>query len=665
MFGLGVKSLRYYKPLFIGAFLAMMLGVALIGLASIILTSTWSIPPSHTGPSVTLTGPSGGTHTFYSNAPDMQGVTTILALGAVVAGFMTIMVVTGTFSFSIALRRRVLGQLRLLGADGGQIRRMILGESLTVAVPAGAIGCLLAALLAPPAVHALNRTGLSPVPLPDSVGTGPLLFAFGMGLLLALGAAFLASSRAARVRPIEALQDAALDTNVMTRGRWLAGLVTLAAGTLMMASTPSVSALNSTPLAIFGTFALTIAAVTLGPVYLPWSARLFGLPTRWTNGLAGHLALAGITASRRRTSSLVAPVLSITAVVGIMLGVMESSDATDSADQLARIRGQLIARSTSGAGLDAATLQRLAGAPHVRAVSAPAPTKVAFTTENNNGSFVQRNGSGVVIGAAVNLPALAAAERVDAVEGRVAPLGAGQIAVRQEYVDWYGVHAGSRVRLSFFDGRTAEVTVVAVLHGEAHLPEIMMSPELAGGQAAPPPTAIITLDASPADPATAAARLSASTGAQVVPTAAWHQNDTSAQTRLQRVVVTILAGPASVFALVAIANILVMSFSRRGREVAGLTLLGAPAGLVRRMVATEALLMTTIGIGMAAIFVTAGLTGFHHAQEHDYLAAAVQVPWLELIILAVGCTVISVVTSLIVVGRMLRRPAMAELTIRE
>lgn len=665
MLGLGVKSLRYYKALFIGAFLTLALGVALIGLAAVILSTTWSIPASHSGPSVTLITASGGSRTFYRDAPDMQGVTTVLALGAVVAGFMTITVVTGTFAFSIALRRRMLGQLRLLGAQGGQVRRMIVGESLTVAVPAGAVGSLLAALLAPPAVRAVNRSGLTPVALSDSVRVGPLLFSFAVGLVLAVGAAFLASRRAARVRPVEALQDATLDAHVMGRGRWIAGLVTLIAGLVMLANAPGVSALNSMPLAIFGTFALTIGAVTLGPIHLPWLARLFGLPTRVTRSVSAQLALARITTSRRLTSSLVAPVLSITAIVGIVLGVMESSDATDAADQLARIKGQYVALSADGHELDPATLRRLTAAPHVRTVSAPAPVKVAFATEASGGSFVQRNGSVVVTGAAVDLPALADAERIDVVEGRLGPLGADEIAVRQEYVDWYGVHAGSRVRMGFFDGRTADVTVATVLHGEAQLPEIMMSPELAGAQAAPPPTAIVVLDAPPANPAGTASRLAAATGAQVLPTAQWHQSAGSSQARLQRAAVTILAGPASVFALVAICNILIMSFSRRGREIAGLTLLGAPRGTVRRMVVVEALIMTGIGTGVAGAFVTAGLSGLQQAQQHDYLATAIQVPWLELVTLAVSCAAVSVATSLVVVGRMLRLPATAGLTIRE
>lgn len=665
MLRLSVKSLRYYKALFTGAFLAMALGVALIGLAAVILSATWSIPASHSGPSVTLTTASGGSHTFYQDAPDMQGVTTVLALGAVVAGFMTIMVVTGTFAFSIALRRRMLGQLRLLGADGGQVQRMIVGESLAVAVPAGAAGCLLAALLAPPAARAVNRSGLTPVPLGTSVHTGPLLFGYGVGLVLAVGAAFLASRRAARVRPIEALQDATLDAHVMTRGRWIAGGVTLAAGTVMLANAPGVSALNATPLAIFGVVALTVSAVTLGPVYLPRLARLVGLPARLTGGVSAQLALAWVATSRRLTSSLAAPVLSIAAIVGIMLGVMESSDATDAADQSARVTGQFVARSADGHGLDPATLGKLSAAPGVRTVSAPAPVKVAFTTANNGGGLVQRNGDGVVTGAAVDLPALAAAERVDVVEGRLGPLAADQIAVRQEYVGWYGVHAGSHVRVGFFDGRTAEVTVAAVLHGQAHLPEIMMSPELAGSQATAPPTAIIVLGAAPADPPGTAAKLAAATGAQVVPAAGWHEGDTSSQARLQRAAVVILAGPASVFALIAICNILIMSFSRRGREIAGLTLLGTTAGTIRRMVVVEALVVTAVGIGVAAAFVAVGLSGLHHAQQHDYLATAVRVPWLELAGLAAGCATVSIATSLVVVGRMLRRSATAGLTIRE
>ncbi|MBC6457469.1 ABC transporter permease [Actinomadura sp. HBU206391] len=662
MAALGVKSMRHYKPLFAGAIAAMVLGVTLIGVTATILSSAWSLSSSTAGAAVTLGG-----HTYHRDASDMQGITTVLALSAVVSGFMTIMVVAGTFAFSIALRRRDLGLLRLVGASGMQIRCMVLGEAVAVAVPTAAIGCVIAAVVTPPTVHALNRRGLSPVPLPERAAVGPLLFAYGAGLLLAVLAALVASQRAARVRPVEALRDAALDANIMTRGRCAVGVLTLAAGITMMSTAPGAGAANVTPLVIFGTFALTISAITLGPVYLPWLTRLFGLPGHLPAGLAGRLAVAVVTTSRRRTSSLVAPMLSITAVVGIMLGVMMTSDATGRADRLARSQGQVVVEPADGTGLDEETLRRVATAPGVRAVSAPAPLKVAFATASGEGGPGRPPGSGVATAAALDLPALAAVQRITAVEGRISALTGDQIAIRQGYVDLFGVHAGDRLRLGFFDGRTVTATVATVLHGDTSMPWVMISPALAGDQAAAPAHAIVRLDGSSGDLATTAqiTRAAGPDTVRVVPISHWRQSDASVQDRLQHVVVFILAGPASIFALIAVAGTLVMAFSGRRREIAGLVLLGVSTGAIRRMVALEALLVTITGIGLAGLFVGLGLTGYHTALKGDFLATAIQVPWLELGGLAGGCLIVSTVTSVASVGRTLRRPAIALVGLRE
>lgn len=666
MFFIGLKSVRHYKALFIGAFLTMALGVTLIGVSALSLAAVLDVPSTESGPSVAVIDGSGGAHSIYRDAVDMRAITTVLALSAIVSGFMTVMVVASTFAFSIALRRRDLGLLRLLGTAGGQVRRMVLAEALVAAIPAAAVGCLAAALIAPSTLDALNYTTLTPVRLPEHGSLRPLILAYAVGLLLALLAALAASRRAARVRPAEALRDATLDARVMTLGRWVAGLVALAVGAVMTSRSPSAAVANSTALAIFGTIALTIAATTLGPVYLPWLVRLCGNPARWASTASGRLAVASVATSRRRTSSLAAPALGIVAMSGIMLGILQTTDASNTADQLARTRAQLVVESAAGTGLDAATLQRIATAPGVRAVSAPAPLKLVFGTANSDaGQLVTPVGSGLVAAEAADLTSLAAVTRLDVVEGVLGPLTGNQIAVRGEFVDWYGVHAGSTLRLGLFDGRVVTATIAVILNGGADLPQIIVSPALAKGTAGPPPAATILLDSTPAD--LAAAQLSATLGTtvRVTPVAQWYANHAAADARLQQLVLVILSGPASAFALVAIANTLVMAFSRRDREIASLILLGVTPGQVRRMVVLEALLVTGLGLGVAAIFLAIGLHGYHTALSHSFLATQVQLPWQELIGLAAACLATATVTSLIAVGRILRRPAMAMVVARE
>lgn len=164
MWRISVQSVRHYWALFAGTFVALALGVALIGVSASALAATWAVDatPDGSTPSVTLKDGTGAARTLSSGDLDMGGVQSVLAMAGVVSAFVTVFVIAGTCAFGIALRRRDMGLLRLVGAGGGQVRRMVLGESLAVAVPAAVAGCAVAAVTAPLAVEALNGTGLSP-----------------------------------------------------------------------------------------------------------------------------------------------------------------------------------------------------------------------------------------------------------------------------------------------------------------------------------------------------------------------------------------------------------------------------------------------------------------------------------------------------------------------
>jgi putative ABC transport system permease protein len=656
----GLKTVRHYKVLFVGSFLTMVLGVALIGISAGALSSTWLVPDTTTGPMVTLGG-----LPFHRDAVDMQGITTVLALAAVTSGFIMITNVSATFAFSIALRRRDLGLFRLLGSSGGQMRRMVLGEALVVAIPAAACGAAIAAAATPPVMHALNKTDLTPVQLPVDVNTGALVFAYGLGIVLALLAALLAAGRAVKVRPAEALRDAQINANAMTKGRWIVGVLTLAAGVLMLVLVPSVTANDATALTIFGTFALVIASAALGPVGLPVLVlvRIFGRFIRL--GVSGRLAVASAVTSRRNTASLAAPVLSVIAVVGIMLGVLLTTNASDLADQIARTKSQLVVEPANGQGLDQSTVQRLVTVPGVRAVSAPSTVKLAFATPGDpRGDLPDHGGSGMVTASTPDLLKLADVQEIAAVEGTLHTLTGNEIAVRKEFISWYNVHAGSILQLAFFDGRTVNATISAIVDGGASLPQIMLPAALAESEARPPHRADVLLAAGVDETATAKS-LAALGNVRVTPKADWYAADAAEQNRIQNLVLLVLAGPASLFALIAVANTVVMAFSRRGREIAGMTLLGVSSGQVRRMVVKETLLVTGLAVGVAAVLVTTGLAGYRTALAGSHLDTALGVPWAVLVSLAAACLLAATVAGLLAAGRELRRPAVRMITARE
>ncbi|MFD8411430.1 FtsX-like permease family protein [Streptomyces sp. NPDC059650] len=663
MWRLSVRSVRHYWALFAGTFIALALGVALVGVSAAALAATWNVPqlPVSGSPSITLTDGEGTSHTLTTGAPDMGGIQTVLVMAGVVSAFVTVFVIAGTGAFSVALRRRDMGLLRLVGAGGPQVRRMVIGESVAVAVPATLVGCAVAAVATPPALSGLGGTGLSPVDLRTGSLGSPLLFAAVSGFVIAVLGALAASRRASRTGPLEALREADLDSRAMTAGRGTTGVLLLVSGAVMLALTPNAGSEAATPLALFGPMALTSSAALLGPLYLPSLVRLLTLWLKRTQSVPGILAVEAVSTSRRRTASLVGPVLAIVAIVGTFTSVMATTGATVRADDRQRTAGQLVVEPVKpGHGLSQDVLTKLRERPGVRAVSAPAPMDVAVA-----GPYSSWDDDAAV----VDVPELALTHRIRALEGSARALAAGTVAVSKEFSDWYGVHAGDRLTYGRFGGEPVTAEVTAVLDGGSAVPHLVLAPGTSG--AAAPERATVLLDevqgGAGAVDATAA-RLNGElrdSGVKVTPTAQWFDASTSDQDRLNDLVLLVLVGPASVYALIAVAGTLVMSYSRRGREIASMRMVGVGEDQLRRMALWEATTTTLVGAGIAAVVIGLGLWGYRGALKAAYGTVDLSVPWAVLTGLVVACLAVAMAVAVSATRRLAGQAALAMLNARE
>ncbi|MFI5618587.1 FtsX-like permease family protein [Streptomyces sp. NPDC051567] len=658
MWRLSVRSVRHYWVLFAGTLVALALGVALIGVSTAALAATWNVPqPSGSGDtSITLTDGKGTSHTLVTGAPDMGGIQTVLVMAGVVSAFVTVFVIAGTGAFGVALRRRDMGLLRLVGVGGPQVRRMVIGESVAVALPATLVGCALAAVTTPPVLRGLNGTGLSPIEMRAGSLGGPLLFAASCGFLIAVLGALAASRQASRTGPVEALREADLDSRAMTAGRGTTGVLLFVSGAVMLALTPNAGLEAATPLALFGPMALTLSAALLCPLYLPSLIRLVTAGLKRPQSVPGLLAVAAVSTSRRRTASLVGPVLAIVAIVGTFTAVMATTGATVTADDRQRTAGQLVVESvTPGKGLSQDVLAELREQPGVRAVSALAPMDVAVA-----GPYSAWEDDAAV----VDVPELARTHRVSALEGSVRALAPGTVAVSKEFSDWYGVHAGDRITYGRFGGQPVTADVTAVLDGGSAVPHVVLAPGTSG--AAAPERATVLLDGAPggADVEATAARLNSElrdAGAKATPTADWFGASAGEQDRLNDLVLLVLVGPASVYALIAVANTLVMSYSRRGREIAGMRMVGVSEDQLRRMALWEALTTTLAGAGVAAVVITLGLWAYGGALEATYGTVDISVPWTVLAGLVAACLAAAIAVAVSATRHLAGRSAIAVL----
>ncbi|MBN9613575.1 MAG: ABC transporter permease, partial [Actinobacteria bacterium] len=147
----------------------------------------------------------------FAQDPEMQAalsdtldVTTAIFTGLV--GFSAVIAAVGmvnTLSLGVLQRTRELGLLRALGFTGGQVRGMVMLESVQMTFAALGFGLLLGTFYGWVAAQSLmgSQAGLMPPTLPWPILLGVVVF----GVALALGAAVAPARRAIRVSPVAAL----------------------------------------------------------------------------------------------------------------------------------------------------------------------------------------------------------------------------------------------------------------------------------------------------------------------------------------------------------------------------------------------------------------------------------------------------------------------------
>jgi putative ABC transport system permease protein len=135
---------------------------------------------------------------LHASVAEPRFRTLLLALFGAIALLLAAVGIYGVISFSVSRRTREIGVRMALGATPASLRRLVIGESVKLALFGLAAGIPLALIL----THFLSTLLFAIAP------TDPLTF-IGVAVLLtlvALVAAYLPAQRAARVDPMAALR---------------------------------------------------------------------------------------------------------------------------------------------------------------------------------------------------------------------------------------------------------------------------------------------------------------------------------------------------------------------------------------------------------------------------------------------------------------------------
>jgi putative ABC transport system permease protein len=544
---------------------------------------------------------------------------------AAIALLVATLSIYNTFSILVAQRTRQSALLRAIGASRRQVLTATLLEGLVTAIIASAIGLVVGYGLGLGLREVLAAFGLD---LPGSyvVSTTSIVVAATTGITVTIIACLLPAVRSARVAPLAALREAAVDRSSASAGRAIAGGLLLTSG-VVMAIIATDSSSGAFTRAGIGALFVVIGAVVVGPVVVGPVSTVLGAPLR---GETGRMAVRNARRNPRRTAATASGLLVGTAVV-VLFTVLGSSVTASIDDTIGRTFGGdlvVLQESFSGASIDPAF------APAVEA-TADIETAAAMAI---GPALVDGVESAVT---AVDPARFGAVLDLGHVTGDVAALLPGQFAASGDEAASRGWVLGDDVEVTLVDGSSRTLTLGALytetdIAGDVvvDVADVNRSAGFEGDLA----VLIGLVDG--VDEVTGAATVDAvgdGFGTPAAQTRTQYVDSVVSEVQTLLGLIYGLLGLAILIAVMGIANTLALSMHERTRELGLLRAVGQTRSQLRTTVRWEALLIalfgTTAGVGLG-VFLGWALTRAVATQEGFGVFAVPPVPIV--VIIAVG-----------------------------
>ena len=259
---------------------------------------------------------------------------------AVVALFVSIFVISNSFSIVVAQRTKEMAMLRIIGASRTQILSSTFLEALVVGLVASLVGVFGGVGVAQGIRALLNSVGNSSLPSAGLV-LKPRTIVLGMvvGTLVTLVSSIAPALKASRVKPLAALRDVAIDRGAASKVRLGFGLFLTAASTVMLAiglrgsggtgarNVGIAAGLALTAVTLLGPIIAKPVAGALGRSWFGWVVVAFG-------GLVGVGGIVGAVFGAVKLSPLFLAGL-VAALIGWYL-IQTGRSASTTAGRIAR-----------------------------------------------------------------------------------------------------------------------------------------------------------------------------------------------------------------------------------------------------------------------------------------------------------------------------------------
>ena len=511
---------------------------------------------------------------------------------------ITMLVAGGLIALSIRERAREFALLRTVGATPGQVRAAIVRENARAAVAAGLLGGALS-LPAGAALHAA-MTGRGVLPGGFGLALSPLsaLAALLVVVVTAVVSALLASLRLARIHPVQAMGEAAVERPGLPRWRTAAGMVFLTLGTAALGASAASSGAQAAAAVGGLVVSLIVATALLGPLVAAAGVRVLGGPLRRFAPVTGGLAAHAAGAAALRAGAVLTPVALAVAFAGTQLFVQTTMvrAAEEQTREATRATQVLVA---DGPGLPADAVRAVRETPGVTAATAVKRTTVVMAVNELGEKQLRSLTAGAVSTEGRGRADLTATLDPGVVSGRLGDLREGTVALSRDVAG--GTRVGAIKPLWLGDGTRIRPRVVAIYERGLGVGDVLLPRE----QVAPHATSPLddhVLVRGDADLRPVAARYA---GARTVPAGEFGAR-VSQELRTQGFMGGVVVAAICGFVVIGLVTTLALATASRRREFALLRLAGATRRQVLRSLRLEAVIV--LGTGLAAGVLIAGVT---------------------------------------------------------
>jgi putative ABC transport system permease protein len=369
---------------------------------------------------------------------------------------IVVFVVASTLALSVRQRRRELALLRAIGATPRQIHWMINAEMTLVSFTGALVGAIPGIILAFVMRAVFVLAGAMPPDFQMKVGILPILAALVLCMISARLSGWLVARRVAKVSPVEALGDAAIEPKRLGWVRLIIGVLLIPLGLLLTlgnVASPGDSAADTAASAVI---LFVVALGCLGPLLLNGALVLFGRLLNRRSSASGFLAQANARANWRRLSAATTPL-----AMGVTLAAVQvfgaSTTLAGAQHQLDHgLRADHALTASSGAGISPEVVDAVRAVPGVAAVTPVARMQVLLTFPSEDSTATK-----VYAAQGVTADRLSDTMNLAVLQGGTAGLQGETVALSRVVADTVHAKVGGTVELHLGDGTTIRPRVVA------------------------------------------------------------------------------------------------------------------------------------------------------------------------------------------------------------